>query len=192
LVDGAHAPGQLDLDLPAIGADWYTGNLHKWAFAPKGTAFLYAAEDSREGLRTPIVSHPTEDWREALHWPGTVDPSNWLAAPTGLDFLERLGASTMREYQRGLAGRAADLLAEAWGTSRPSPPSMHAAMATVVAPGDHPATWDECLRLWGALRERGVEVPVFSFGGRLLVRVAAQVYNEISDYERLAEAFKGL
>jgi len=191
-VDGAHAPGQLDLDLGAIGADWYTGNLHKWAFAPKGTAFLYASEDSREGLGTPIVSHPTANWRDAMHWTGTNDTCNWLAAPAGLDFIADLGADAMRRYQRDLADRAATLLADAWGTSRAFPREMHAAMVTVVAPGSTPPVWDETQKLWTALRARGVEVAVFPFGGRVLVRIAAQIYNEISDYERLAAAFLDL
>jgi len=92
LVDGAHGPGQVTLDLGALGADWYVGNCHKWLCAPKGSAFLWAAPDRQAGLHPLTISHGFgQGFRAEFDWTGTRDSSACLAIPTALDFHQRLG-----------------------------------------------------------------------------------------------------
>lgn len=187
LVDGAHGPGQVPIDLAALDPDWYTGNAHKWMFAPKGCAFLYSREDRRD-IHPLVISHGyQEGYREAFHWVGTRDPSAWLAIGAALDFIEGLGgARAVREHNRRLAWQAGELLAQAWAVPQLAPASMRAALVALPFPGDAPP--EDAPRLHDALLAQGVEVPVFPFGGRCLIRISAQVYNGIADYERLAEA----
>jgi len=189
LVDGAHVPGQLPLDLGVLAPDWYTGNLHKWAFAPKGCGFLYAAPNRQADLQPPIISWEADDWRGAFHWQGTTDPSAWLASTAALDFLDALGAEAVRRYDRDLARDAARELAEAFGTDLPFSPDLHVAMVPIRPPGAWAGTQEEADRLHRVLRDdHAVEVPVFPWGGACWVRISAQVYNEPEDYRRLARA----
>ncbi len=188
LVDGAHAPGQVPLDLEALGADWYTGNAHKWLLAPKGCALLWARE-GRQDLHPRVISHSYgQGWRAEFGWTGTRDPTPWLALPAALDYLETLGLDVVMEHNRSLAARAGALLAEAWGVELPSPPSMRAALCALRCPLDLPAEQDHAVALnrwlWDVHR---IEVPLIPFLGRLWVRIAAQIYNDLEEYALLAE-----
>src|SRR6185436_14006579 len=103
LVDGAHAPGAIALDVPALGVDWYTGNLHKWAYAPRGCAFLWAAPERQAGLHPPVVSWGLDGGLAAeFDWTGTRDPSAFLALPAALEFRRELGEDAIRSYNHGL------------------------------------------------------------------------------------------
>ncbi len=195
LVDGAHAPGMLPLDLRALGADFFTGNLHKWPCAPRGTAVLYLGERWRTGparVRPLAVSH---GWGGGLaaefDWTGTVDPTAWLAVPDALDFWDALPG--YREVQHQLVREARALLADAMRVELPHPddPSYYASMAAVpvpLPPPDGAATWTADAawavnqRLW---EEHRIEVPFTVHEGRLLVRVSGQVYNRGEEYGRL-------
>ncbi|MBM3522104.1 MAG: aminotransferase class V-fold PLP-dependent enzyme, partial [Alphaproteobacteria bacterium] len=98
LVDGAHAPGQLALDVPALGADWVIGNCHKWLFAPKGAAFLWVRADRQTGLHPPVISHGYGGGFAAeFDWVGTRDVSPWLSVPAAIDFYEAVGPARVRE-----------------------------------------------------------------------------------------------
>jgi len=188
LVDGAHAPGQVALDLEALGADYYTGNAHKWLFAPKGCALLWARPERQPGLHSLVVSHGTR-WREAFHWQGTRDPSAWLAVTEALSFVDELGVAAVQEHNRSLAEQAGCLLALAWGLDLPVPAAMRAAMCTLPAPGVNEGTPRAARALHDALwREHRIEVPVFGFAGRCWIRISAQVYNDLAQYQRLADA----
>ena len=190
LVDGAHAPGMVPLDLSALGADWYTGNAHKWLFAPKGCAFLWAAENTPT-IHPTVISHDYgAPFPRAFDWTGTKDPSAWLALPAALDFMENLGFERILEHNRRLALEARDLLCEAWGTKAPAPDSMIGALAAVRCPGTMTERSQEDAdafrdRLW---REERIEVPVIFFDDALWIRVSAQIYNGRPQYERLARA----
>lgn len=191
LLDAAHAPGQVPMDLEALGADWVTGNLHKWLFAPKGSAVLWCRADQRPGLVPLAPSHDTPlGFPRSFDWVGTRDPSGWLAVPEALAFVDALGADAIRAHNDGLASWAASTLAERWGVDLPAPASMRAAMATLPLPGDVPAARVEALH--AALRDRGLEVMVVPFGGRAWIRVSAQVYNVEDEYLRLAAAVREL
>lgn len=192
LVDGAHAPGMLALDIAAVDADWYVGNAHKWLFAPKGCGFLWASPERQAGLHPVVISHGLDQGFTAeFDWVGTRDPSAWLAVRDAIGFLGSLGPEGVRAHNHGLAGEAAELLATAWDTDVGAPDAMRGAMATVrtAQPG---ATPEDAARLHDHLiDEHAIEVPVFALDGSLWVRVSAQVYNGIGDYGRLAEALGG-
>jgi isopenicillin-N epimerase len=197
LVDAAHAPGMVPLDLPALGADWVTGNAHKWLFAPKGCAFLWARPEVQQGLHPTVISHGLDrGFTAEFDWTGTRDPSAWLSVGTGIDFWESLGGPALMARNRALADQAAALLADAWRSGIGAPASMRGAMAAVALPArlqpsiaDLPAAKAVHDRLIEAHR---IEIPIMAFAGRLWARLSAQAYNEMDEYHRLAEAVDGM
>lgn len=208
LVDGAHAPGMLDLDLASLGAAYYTGNLHKWVCAPKGAAFLWVRRDLQDGVRPLVISHgansPRNDrsrFRLELDWQGTSDPSAWLAVPAALEFGESLlpgGWPGLRERNHELALRARDLLCEATGQPAPAPDELIGCMASVPLPWESSPFAVQGVDLYGdavhgALLAEGIQVMVTPWpqrpdGGRWrrVVRASAAAYNDISEMELLA------
>jgi isopenicillin-N epimerase len=202
LVDGAHAPGMLPLDLSRLGAAYYTGNAHKWLCAPKGCALLHVREDRQASLLPLVTSHGANSRRSdrsrfqlEFDWLGTHDPSPYLVLPEALAFLGGLlpgGWPALQASNHALARRARDLLCEALGVPHPAPDGMLGSLASVPLPdGDGrppgpPAFIDPLQDL--LFREHAIEVPVFSWPAppRRLIRVAAQAYNAPAQYERLA------
>ena len=190
LVDGAHAPGALALDIPALGADWYVGNLHKWAYSPRSCGILWAPPARQAGLHPPVISWGLDQGFAAeFDWVGTRDPSPYLAAPEGIAFLCELGAEAVRAYNHDLAWEGARLLTRRWATELEIDEATVGTMATVPLParfgGDAEAAAGLRDRL---LFEDRIEVQLHAAHGRLWVRISAQVYNDLSDVERLAEA----
>jgi isopenicillin-N epimerase len=205
LVDGAHAPGMVELDLRAVGAAWYTGNCHKWLCAPKGAGFLWAREDRREALRPPLVSHGhnrRRPGRSQLHddfdWLGTVEPTPFLLVPESLRVVGAMVAGGWPEVRRRnheLTVEARRVLLAAVGGTPLCPESMLGSMAAVALPPAPPGSPGVSPLGFDPLQERlferhGVEVPIFGWPptGERLVRVSAQLYNDASQYERLAAA----
>lgn len=188
LVDGAHGPGQVTLDLKALGADWYVGTCHKWLCAPKGCGFLHARSDRRADLHPVTISHGYgQGFAAEFDWTGTTDPSAFLALPAALDFHERLGGASLRERNRQLAAEAGTLVASALGTETGALPEMAGSMASVRLPIRVEATRSEAVRARKALQAIGVDSPVHPLAGAMWLRLSAFAYNEIGDYERLAQ-----
>lgn len=194
LVDGAHAPGMLPLELDGLGADWYVGNCHKWLFAPKGCAFLWTTPSAQRDLHPLVISnHFGKGYLAEFDWTGTRDPSPWLSITAALEFYRWLGGESLRGHNHGLAISAARVLAQAWGVPLPAPEDMFDAMVTMPVPSCRNANQRAADELHDALWEKfRVEVPVIHFKDRLWVRISAQAYNEISDYEVLAEGILSL
>ena len=194
LVDGAHAPGALPLDLRAVDADWYTGNLHKWALAPRACGILWAAPGRQPGLHPPVLSWKLDQgFTHEFDWVGTRDPSPWLAAPEGFRMIADLGADAMRAYNHALAWSGAHALAKRLGSRFDVAESMVGCMATLPLPGTMGSSREDATRLRDALWfEHRIEVPVMSFKGRLWLRLAAQVYNDEADLAKLADALVAL
>ncbi len=192
LVDGAHAPGALPLDLPEIGADWYTGNLHKWAMAPRSCGILWATPERQEDLHPPVIS-----WGHGLgldaefDWPGTRDPTPALAAPEGVAFMRDLGLDAMRAWNHAIAWNAARLLTERWGVPLPMDESMVGSMVTVPLPERFGGESERMQQLKDdLLYDDGIEVQIFAWKGRGWLRLCGQVYVEGGDVERLARAIE--
>jgi len=193
LVDGAHAPGQLELDVPALGADWYTGNCHKWLFAPRGCAFLWSRTDRRSLVHPLPISHGYgAGFSAEFDWPGTRDFSAWLAAPAGVRFLQELGPAAVRRYCHELAVAAAERLARAWAQPLAGPAALHGSMLAIRLPDawqQAGATRDTARRLQSEFMDRHrIAVAIMAIEGALWARISAQVYNSPEDYNRLLEA----
>ena len=195
LVDGAHAPGMLAVDLDRLGADFFVGTLHKWCCAPRGTGVLHAAERWRPVLR-PLVASWGEDegFPLAFDDTGTEDPSAWLSAPRALRVLEGLGLDRLRRHNVELAVAGQLEVAAALQVSTADlPRDSGVSMQLVPLPegvADTPAAA-------GALQDRigeqaAVEVAISSFDGRGYVRLSAHAYNAPADYRRLATDLPGL
>jgi isopenicillin-N epimerase len=192
LVDGAHAPGALAFDLPSLGADWYTGNLHKWAMAPRSSAILWAPAERRGDLHPTVISWGFELGFDAeFDLVGTRDPSPWLAAPEGLAFMRDLGLEAMRAWNHALAWDSACMLARRWDVELPQDESLVGAMVAVPLPARFGTTAAEAQRLKDALLyEDGIEAQIHEFRDRILWRISAQVYNDAADVERATRAIE--
>jgi isopenicillin-N epimerase len=201
LVDGAHAPGMVPLSVRSVGADYYTGNFHKWCCAAKGSAFLVVAPERKATLRPLVISHGAtakrprpRTWLE-FDWVGSEDPSPYLTVPRALEFLRGAlagGVSALREHNQTLALEARRLLISRVGATPSGPESMVGAMATLTLSDGTGSTAE---RLYYALLEQHrIQVPVFTLPGQdqISLRVSAQIYNSLEDYQRLASALESM
>jgi isopenicillin-N epimerase len=205
LVDGAHAPGMLPLDLARLRPAAYTGNLHKWVCAPKGAAFLWVREDRQADVQPAVVSHGNNTprpgytaFQDRFDWAGTSDPTAWFCVGEAIRWMARQLPGGWREVRRRnheLAVRARQILSERLGVEPPCPENMLGSMATLPLPArmqGRPKRGkidDEQLRLYD---EFGIEVPLLRIGQpeTRYFRVSAQLYNSQADYEYLAEAMR--
>jgi isopenicillin-N epimerase len=192
VVDGAHAPGSILVDIASLGVDWYSANLHKWAHAPRPCGILWARPDRQAVLHHPVASWGYEGgFHEEFDHLSTSDPTSFLAAPEGIAMLHEWRFEDVLAYIHGLAWEAAAILTTRWGTTLDAPRSMIGAMVTVPLPESAGSTSEDAKRLrLQLLVDDHIEVPVHPWHGRLWIRVSAQVYNERGDIEQLAEAVK--
>lgn len=188
LVDGAHAVGHLPLALDALGADWYTSNAHKWLFAPKGTAFLYASPVAEQELIPLAVSHYNHfGFPQCFDYVGTRDVTGWLALPAALGFYERRGGAAIMAHNNALSRRGVDLMT-ALGATPVAADSMSAAMRAYILPQSRATEPDDGLELMTALWERDrIQVAANTFGQKLLIRLSAQIYLGEDDFRQLAD-----
>ncbi len=193
LVDGAHAPGMVPLDLSTLGAAYYTGNAHKWMCAPKGAAFLHTRGDRQGQLHPNVISHGFRSGFQAeFDWTGTFDPTPWLCVPEALRFMGGLlpgGWPQVMAANRDLALEARGLLLERIGGESPCPDEMIGSMASLLLPPASPGSIacgldSKGLHDW--FRERGVEA-WFHPHPRPLLRVSAQLYNDLDQYKKFGE-----
>jgi isopenicillin-N epimerase len=220
LIDGAHAPGMVPIDLGALGATYYTGNFHKWLCAPKGSGFLWVAPERRGDIRPLIVSHGANStradrpkYRVEFDYTGTFEITPYLCVPAAFEFLSSLfpgGLSDLMEHNRRQTLEARRILCGALGIERPNeiaPESMIAALASVPIPGapggalrPSPRGYHDALQ--DALIERhGVQAPVIPWpmtamcapgkqGGTRVTRVAMQAYNSLEQVEYLGRCLR--
>lgn len=206
LVDGAHAPGMVGIDLHAMNAAYYTGNLHKWVCAPKGAGFLHVRRDKQQGIMPSIISHGyrvprpgRSRFHDLFDWIGTLDPTPWLCVKNAISFIENVltgGAEALMRRNRELALRGRRMLCDAFRTTPACPDEMIGSLATVTLPDDpdpeHGLDWSTSPTpqhaLQSLLMERyEIEVPAFYFpkAPQRVVRISAQVYNDEHQYTRL-------
>ncbi len=205
LVDGAHAPGMIPLDLEALGdlgVTYYSGNCHKWLCAPKGVGFLWVSPARQSSIRPTVISHGAnaqDTSRSRFHhefdWVGTGDITPWLCVPAAIDAVGGAfdgGWTAIRARNHALALEARDLLVDALQlTAPPAPDDMLGSMAAVPLHTPEDGVSDLGARLF---EDYAIEVPVMWWAGphRRLLRISAQLYNTRADYERLAEALTDL
>ena len=203
LVDGAHTAGMLPLDLRRLGAAYYTGNLHKWTCAPKGSAFLYVRKNRRSTVRPTSISHGANAERSdrsrfhlEFDWTGTFDPTAWLSVPESIRVVGGMipggwPAVMRRNHELALHGR--DILCRRLGIEHPAPDSILGSMAAVPLP-DGKST--AAFSLYGdplqdiLLEKYAIEVPVVPWPAapNRLLRISAQLYNSVEEFEYLADS----
>ena len=195
VIDGAHAPGQIDVDLDALGADFYTGNCHKWLCAPKGSAFFHARPEHHERLQPPTISWGMMDdaandactgttpLERRMQWQGTRDLTAWLSVPAALQFQAARDWPAVRARCHAMAVAAMHVMCERTGIPPAAPDSSFGQMTLLpVPPQDR-----------NALRERlydesGIEAQVTAHAGRTFVRLSVQGYNTPQDVAHLLAA----
>jgi isopenicillin-N epimerase len=203
LVDGAHTPGMMPLNIPSLGAAFYAGNLHKWVCAPKGAGFLWVRSDLQHRIRPLAISHgansPRTD-RSRFHlefdWTGTDDPTAIFSVPKALRYVGGLMPAGWPEIMlrnRLLVLDGRDILKRSLRCEHLVPESMTGSMAVLPLPDgadvDAPALYGDPLQ--DILLERyGIEVPVIVWPHppHRLLRISAQLYNTHEDYTVLGEA----
>ncbi len=203
LLDAAHGIGMIPLNLEKLGASYVTSNCHKWLCAPKGSAFLYVRSDKQNKIQPLTISHghtfplgDTTRFRHEFDWTGTQDISGWCAIPSVIEGMAKLvdgGWETIMQHNHDLAIQGRDILCERLGIEQPCPNEMIACISTIKLPGELLAKekMHEPDPLHHVLSEKyNIQVPVWSWPspeGRYL-RISAQLYNSVEQYERLADA----
>ena len=189
LADGAHAPGAIPLDVTSYGVDWYSANLHKWCHAPRSCGFLWAPPERQARLHPTAISWGWDkSFAEEFDWVGTLDPTSYLAAPEGIAMLREWDFEAVCRYNHRLAWEGGQLLASRWGTTIGHGESMVGTMITVPLPDRAGSDMAAAARLRLALLlEDKIEIQMHAYRGRLWARLSAQVYNDLSEVERLAD-----
>lgn len=192
LVDGAHAPGAIALDIPSLGVDYYVANLHKWAWTPRSSGILWAPPERQAGLHPTVISWGLDQGFTAeFDLVGTRDPSAHLAAPAAIALFHEWGLDAIQQYNHTLAWQGAQRLADVWGTDTLAPESMVGTMATVALPLSAGRDRDAAVRLRAALLdEDAIEVQMHAYRDRVHVRISGQIYNDMDDVDRLAAAVR--
>jgi isopenicillin-N epimerase len=190
LGDGAHSPGAIAVDIPSLGVDWYAANLHKWLWVPRSSGVLWTAPARQADLHAPVLSWGSGDGLASeFDWPGTRDPSAHLSAPAAIAYMRELGLEAVRAHNHRVAWDGARLLASRWGVAFDTPESMIGTMATVPLPPRLGGSAADAMRVRDALLyDHGIEVHVFAFGEAAYARISGQVYTDLADVERLADA----
>ena len=206
LIDGAHAPGMVPLNIQQLQPTYYTGNCHKWLCAPKGAAFLYVRRDKQKPIRPLVISHGANSARTdrsrfllEFGWTGTGDPSAFLSVPEAIRFMGSLlpgGWPELISHNRALALAARKLLCSALQIPEPCPEEFIGSLASIpIPPAASPDEWPQLPRNEYPLQERlrekhRIEVPVVPWPAapKRLLRISAQVYNSLPQYESLAKA----
>lgn len=214
LVDGAHAPGMVPLDLKDLNAAYYAGNCHKWLCAPKGAAFLHVRRDRRSDIAPAVISHGwnvprpgRSRFHDLFDWQGTVDPTPWLCVAPSIQFMQSLlpgGLAAVMAHNRSLTLQGRSLLADTLGIRQPCPDEMIGSLASLPLPEDVNTSADDLD--WttvptpshpihtALLKTYKIEVPVFFWPQmpQRLVRISMQLYNTLDQVKFLANALAAL
>ncbi len=205
LVDGAHGPGMVPLDLKKLGAAYYTGNCHKWLCAPRGAALLNVRRDLQQFIRPLAISHGANSLRTdrsrfllEFGWTGTLDPSGYLSVPEAIRFIGSLlpgGWTEVMQRNRALALAGRKVLCASLRIPEHCPPEFIGSLASIplpaAAPDACPAPSTNEYPLQNRLRmNHGIEVPIISWPSapHRVLRISAQLYNSLPQYELLAKA----
>ena len=206
LVDGAHAPGMIPLEIEKLGAAYYTGNLHKWPCCPVGAAFLWVRPNRQEGIHPAVISHGYRNARpgrpplqEEFDWQGTDDPSSWMCLETSLSYFDEAigGMAAAAERNHTMAVEARRFLCDALEIVPPCPEEMLGSMATIPLSGG--PKWEAAEAVSSAVAvhplqrrlndEYGIEIPISRWpdDSSLTIRLSAHLYNKTEQFELLAD-----
>ncbi|BBD59388.1 isopenicillin-N epimerase [Nostoc sp. HK-01] len=203
LIDGAHAPGMISLNMQEIGATYYSGNCHKWLSAPKGAAFLYVQRDKQPEIHPLTISHgansPRTDksrFQLEFDWTGTDDPTGYMCVPEAIAFMSSLlpgGWLELMQRNHQLVLQARQLLCKELEVQPPCPEEMIGSMAVVPIP----VSLENCSHVWlhdELFDQFGIQVQVVPWqeSPGMLIRISAQIYNTLEQYQYLATALKNL
>tara|TARA_B100001175_G_scaffold90931_1_gene76744 strand:+ start:9595 stop:10788 length:1194 start_codon:yes stop_codon:yes gene_type:complete len=207
LVDAAHGPGIVPIDIRKMNPAYITGNCHKWICSPKGSAFLHIRVDKRDKIKPLSIGHgysselsPLGKFRHEFDWPGTRDPSPWICIPFALKYLEKQvkgGWEGIMNKNNEMALYGRELLCNALETTPPTPDSMISSMSSIEFPwsdniGPTPIDGDPVHNT--LYDEYRIQVPVMSWPNhdRKYIRISAQIYNCKEEYEYLSEALSSI
>ena len=189
LIDGAHAPGMLPLDVPSIKADWYVGNCHKWLMAPKGSAFIWASPERHAETHPLVTSHGCgKGFNDEFDWVGTRDPTAWLSVPAAIDWYLKAGGPSLNQRNAALVQAAAQELARRWKTEVGGPTNPTLSMTAIRLPFGQPANEEAAQSLRATLlKDYLMDTAIIAFASGLWIRLSAQAYNSLPEYQRLGE-----
>ena len=195
LIDGAHAPGMLELDIDDLAPDWYVGNLHKWVCGPPGAGFLWVNRDYLKTTHPLTVSHFFEQgFTEEFDWQGTRDITSILGAAVAIEWGTTIGWDAIRKHNHALAVCMQQRLIDSWGVLPMSSldGSLIGSMATVPLPHGYPTDEEQLKNLRSKIyQEHKVEVPLLLWQGSPVVRVSAQLYTNVECISTLISALSG-
>lgn len=195
LIDGAHAPGNVPINLDELQPSWYTGNCHKWMCAPKGTAFLWTSKEMAPFTHPTVLSHNYRaGFIHEFDWTGTKDLTGILCLPDVLDLISEWGGveeMTRKNKELLLKGRA--ILTSALAIEAPAPESFLTTIATLQLPFEISPKEETKLELNARLRkERSIQLPFMPFNNQMWFRISAFLYNTEDEYQYLAESLPKL
>jgi isopenicillin-N epimerase len=199
IVDGAHAPGQVDVDLTGLGADFYTGNCHKWLLSPKGAAFLYARPEAQELLEPFVVSwgyHPMPEttsgsrFIDLFQWSGTRDPAAALSVPAALEFMQIHQWGDVQKKCHELLCLTIDKICRLVKSAPLYPLESNFYIQMGIAPLPTNINLPELKRR--LYDEFQIEVPLIAWNGHHFIRISIQGYNQPADIECLLDALEKL
>ncbi len=192
LVDGAHAPGMIELNLNEIQADWYTGNCHKWMFSPKGCAFLWTRKELQEKTKPLSISlFHNQGYCKEFDWTGTKNPSLWLALNEAIDFINQFGLKNIQDYNHNLLIKGIEIVSDITEIEFKTPVSYFGSITAFEMPINIQIDNETTHKLRDIFyNNHRVEIPFIHFNDQILFRFSSQIYNEPDDYLILAEAVK--
>lgn len=196
LIDGAHAPGQIEVDLTKIGADFYTATCHKWMCAPKGSGIFYAREEQQHLIEPLIVGwgwgpektfHRENEFQEHHEWLGTYDPSAFLTVPAAIAWQHENITAEVRQRSHDLAHAAVELASQIDGIRRVHPDSFYHQMGLIDVTAKQ--VEPETLKSWLYEKHR-IEIPVVRWQNRTFLRVSVHAYTTGEDIQALIRAIE--
>lgn len=185
-VDAAHVPGQRPVDLDSLGADFWTGNLHKWLCAPKGCALLYVSPKWQKSIHAPIISHGFgADWQQEFAWMGTFDPSAWLSAPFCIQLWNKMGGWNLVQRNIEIQRKATEHICERISGATPSE-TDHLCMRAILLP----IPGDKSVELYEWLNKKhNIDAFLHPWGEQTMLRISVfSAYNRLNEYKILANA----
>ncbi len=191
-IDGAHAPGMLKLNIDDIGADWYTGNCHKWLYTPKGCAMLWSAPE-RQSMITPLTTSlfHGEGYTREFDWQGTKNPIPFLSLSNAIDFHNSFGKDKIQDYIYKLAIKSREVIAKELNLEIPCPNDMIGGLVTLelsLSQNHNDLNTIELRSLF--YNEYQIEIPFMEFDNKKWFRYSCQIYNDMDDYINLIEAIR--